>query len=282
MSDTMGTERKPFHWRGLTSLVVTLAFLVLAATGVILYVAPQGRVANWTGWAVLHLGKEEWAAVHTTAALLFIVASGFHVYFNWSTLARYFVLKRRLHLKREMIGATVVVAAVFAGTVMRIPPLGSVGDLNDRIKAHWESRSAQAPYPHAEAALLSDFCEQTGIAMPVLLERLERAGITVEDPSSQTLGDLARARGLAPNELFAGISGESAGGSSGSEGHGAGLGRRTVRDICDDAGIDLERALEALEREGYTVDASTTLKALAEQKGGAPAEIRDLIVEKGK
>jgi len=193
MADAINAEKKPFHWRGLTSLVVTLAFLVLATTGVILYVSPQGRVANWTGWNVWGLSKEEWAAAHTTAALLFLVASGFHIYFNWNTLVCYVVRRRRLNLKREMIGAAAVVAAVFVGTVVGIPPLSGIADLNDRIKAHWEGRSEQAPYPHAEASTLADFSEKTGIPLATLVERLARAGITVDDPASQTLEGLARA-----------------------------------------------------------------------------------------
>ena len=279
MSNAKATEQKTFHWRGFTSLVVTLAFLVLATTGVILYVSPQGRVANWTGWAVLRLGKEQWAAVHTTASLLFIIASGFHIYFNWNALVRYLVRQRRPHLKREMIGAVAVVAAVFAGTVIGVPPFSSVVNLNDRIKAHWESRSAQAPYPHAEDSRLADFSERTGVSLAVLMERLAQSGITVDDPATQTLGDLARARGLTPNELFARISGESKGAS---EGHGKGLGRQTIRELCEESGMPLEKALGALRQEGYAAEAATTLKELAEQKGTSPAEVRDLIVEKSK
>jgi hypothetical protein len=279
MADAINAEKKSFHWRGHTSLVVTLAFLVLATTGVILYVSPQGRVANWTGWNVWGLSKEEWAAAHTTAALLFLVASGFHVYFNWSTLVRYIVRQRKIALKREMIGAAAVVAAVFVGTVVGIPPLSGIADLNDRIKAHWEGRSEQAPYPHAEASTLADFSEKTGIPPATLVERLARAGISVDDPASQTLEDLARARGLSPNELFAAISRER---ESGAAGHGMGTGRLTIQELCEQRGIDPARALEVLREEGYSADAAMTLKSLAEQKGVTPWEIRELIVKRAQ
>ena len=276
MAEATTQERRSFRWRGLTSFVVTLAFLVLATTGVILYVSPQGRVANWTDWTVLGLDKEQWAAVHTTSALLFVIASAFHIYFNWDVLVSYVVRKRRLHLKRELAVAAAVVTVVFAGTAAGIPPFSNIADLNDRIKAHWESRSVQAPYPHAEDSRLDEFSEQTGTPLDVLVERLSRAGIKVDDPASQTLGDLARAQGLTPNELFAKISGES---KSVTEGHGMGLGRLTVEVLCGQNGIPLEKALDILRREGYVVESGTTLKALAEQKGITPADIKDLIVE---
>lgn len=275
MSESSNVAPKALHWRGLTSLIVTLAFLVLATTGVILYISPQGRVANWTGWNILGLGKEQWAAVHTTASLLFLIASGFHVYFNWQALVRYIVLKRKLHLKREMIGAVVVVAVVFTGTVLGIPPFSSIVALNDGIKAYWESQSAQAPYPHAEISTLVDFSERTGVSLTVLQERLTGAGITANDPASQTLEDLAHAHHLSPTELFARISQRNTSG-----GQGSGWGRQTLQSLCESSGVPLEKALNILQQQGFTASAESTLKALAEQKGMSPTEVRNLLVEK--
>ncbi len=270
-------ERKSLNWRGLTSLVVTLAFLMLATTGIVLYVSPQGRVANWTGWNVLGLGKEQWAAVHMTASLLFITAAGFHVYFNWQVLIRYLVLKRKLHLARELAGAVVVVAVVFTGTILDVPPFSSIVVLNDGIKAYWESRSSQAPYPHAEISTLTDFSERTGISLTVLQKRLAAAGITVSDPASQTFEALAHAHGLSPTDLFAKISARNT-----SRGQGSGLGRQTIRSLCERDSLPLEKILGVLQQQGFTASAESTLKNLAEQKGMSPADVRDLLVETNK
>jgi hypothetical protein len=231
LSETSPIERVRLHWRGLTSLVVTLAFLVLAITGVMLYISPQGRVANWTGWSILGLTKQQWIAVHTTMALLFVIAASFHVYFNWQALVRYFVLKGRLHLKREMIGAVVVVAIVFAGTVFEIPPFSSIIALNSHGKGQWE-RQESSPAGIEES--------------------------TISEAVSQ--------------EHFAGPG----------KGHGAGLGRQTLQSLCESNSLPLEKALGVLQQHGFTAKAESTLKALAEQKGMTPAEVRDLLVEKNK
>ena len=229
MPEANNTEQKTLHWRGLTSLVVTLAFLVLATTGVIMYISPQGRVANWTGWNFLGLTKQKWIAVHTTMALLFVIASCFHVYFNWQALVRYFVLKRRLHLKREMIGAVVVVAVVFAGTIFEIPPFSSIVALNGHAKGHWGHQDS-TPIDFAESRV------------------------------SETVSQ----------EHFAGPG----------KGHGARLGRQTVQGLCESNSLPLEKALGILQQQGFAAKAESTLKALAEQKGMTPAEVRDLLVEK--
>lgn len=281
MPETPSPKPQRINWRGLTSLVVTLAFLVLAATGVMLYISPQGRVANWTGWSILGLGKEQWAAVHTTAGLLFLIAAGFHVYFNWQVLLRYLVLKKRLHLKREMIGAVVAVAAVFAGTVMDIPPFSNIADLNDGIKAYWEGRSAQAPYPHAEASTLADFSARTGMPMEMLQQRFAAAGITVGDPAAQTLAELAQAHGISPTELFARVADQNKGGGRGQgAGYGAGMGRKSLKDLCEGQDFPLDKALDLLKQHGFTASAESTLKTLAEEKGMTPAQVRDLLFER--
>ena len=231
MPEANNTEQKTLHWRGLTSLVVTLAFLVLATTGVIMYISPQGRVANWTGWNVLGLTKQQWIAVHTTMALLFVTAAGFHVYFNWQALVRYFVLKRKLHLKREMVAAAAVVTVVFAGTIFEIPPFSSIIALNGHAKGHW-GRQDSSPAGIEES--------------------------TVSEAVSQ--------------EHFAGPG----------KGHGAGLGRQTLQSLCESNSLPLEKALGILQQQGFAAKAESTLKALAEQKGMTPAEVRDLLVETNK
>jgi len=48
-----------FNVRGFTSLTLTLAFLVMLISGIVLYVTPRGRTANWTGWTMLGLEKDQ-------------------------------------------------------------------------------------------------------------------------------------------------------------------------------------------------------------------------------
>ena len=63
------TARRGFHWRGFFSLLLFASFTLLAVSGIVLYFSPKGRVANWTGWTVLKLYKEEWSSVHIVLAL---------------------------------------------------------------------------------------------------------------------------------------------------------------------------------------------------------------------
>ena len=69
------TPKKRFSAKGFTSLLLTCSFLVLAVSGIILFMTPKGRDAHWTNWTMLGLGKEGWGAVHINNSILFLAAS---------------------------------------------------------------------------------------------------------------------------------------------------------------------------------------------------------------
>ena len=117
-------EKQPLNGRGLTSFIVLFNFLIMLLSGIMLYLSPRGRVANWTGWTMWGLEKGEWEALHLTMALAMLVAAGFHSYFNWSYLVRYIkdAANRGMRSKRELGLASLVMIVLFAGTQAGIPP----------------------------------------------------------------------------------------------------------------------------------------------------------------
>ena len=90
---------KKWHFRGLTSLFTTVGFLVMAATGLVAYITPQGRIAYWNDWHLLGLSKTQWGNIHIISSILFVIAGSFHIYFNWKALLNYLVDKVKGGLK---------------------------------------------------------------------------------------------------------------------------------------------------------------------------------------
>jgi len=76
-------------FRRIVSLVTTLSFLVMAYTGIMLFLSPQGRVANWANWTLWGLGKEDYSAIHINFMVVFLIASILHIYLNWACLVSY-------------------------------------------------------------------------------------------------------------------------------------------------------------------------------------------------
>ena len=140
----MAAENKNgIKWRGLTTFILVLGVLVEILSGVVLYITPLGRFANWTNWTLLGLDKHQWAAVHTIFGYFLLIVIALHLYFNWRIMVHFFWSRMHssFNLKREFMIATAIVAMIFAGTLWNIPPFSSVMDLGREAKLSWEKSS---------------------------------------------------------------------------------------------------------------------------------------------
>jgi hypothetical protein len=128
-----------FKWRGMFTFLVVLALLVDAVSGIILYMVPPGRIANWSNWTLWGLNKFEWQAVHTVFSFLLLLVIIGHLYFNWRVLTHFFwsKLHHALNLKWELAVATMIVVAVFLGTLWNLQPFKSVMTLGHDLKLSW-------------------------------------------------------------------------------------------------------------------------------------------------
>jgi len=275
---TEKTVSRPFHWRGLTSFTLTLAFLAMAITGIALSASPQGRVANWTGWRILALTKEQWGALHTTFSTMFLLAGGFHIYFNWKPLMHYLAIQRKLNLKFELMSSLAIAAVVLAGTLWQIPPFQTLVDAGDRIKAYWEEHSLPAPYPHAEESTLREFAARTGIPLEELTEQLKACGIAAENVD-QTIDQIAKNSQKTPSQLFAVLQKSRLSIPVSSSHRGRGLGKMTLASACEENSLSLEAVQTALSEKGISCRPSDTLSRIAYQLNTTPAELLDWLAE---
>ena len=200
-----GTKRS-FNARAFVSLTLAVGFLITMFAGLILYLTPHGRVANWTGWSVLGLGKEQWGEVHMTGSALFVSMAVVHLIYNWKPLLAY--LRRKAKegpgMRWEPVAALAVGLLFLTGTVQEWPPFHSVVTVNTSVKGYWEARAAQAPRPHAEELTIAAYAEEIGMRPEGVMRRLNEAGIQVDD-SSEKLRSVADRHGLAPSDLHAAI-----------------------------------------------------------------------------
>jgi uncharacterized membrane protein YgcG len=288
----------PFRLRACVSLVVALGFLVLVVSGAILFLAPPGRVANWTDWRIASLTKHEWGDLHIVFAALFLLGGLLHVWFNWRPLLSYFRSRaaKSRGMRWEWVAALLLCLLVFAGIRAEVPPFATLLDWSEGLKQSWEQPAQRAPIPHAEDLALTALCEQADVPLATAKERLAAAGVQgIAD--DVVIAALAEQNGLSPariHEIVQGAAsgagagrgqgggpagGEGAGGKSGggSAGRG-GIGRKTLRDACAEEGIDLELALERLDAEAIDAKADDTLRDIATRNGlDRPGAILDAI-----
>jgi len=195
-----------FKTKGFTSLLLTFSFLVVAFTGTILYFSPKGKVANWTGWTMLGLQKEQWSAVHICAGLLLLIVAGVHLYLNWGIFWSYLNKKTvaGIHLKWELAAALLIVAGVAAGAYFNLPPCSVLVRWNDQIKVYWARRAVAPPIPHAEDLSLAEFAEVIELSVDDMLEALRKEGFAVNDTQVK-VKHLAEGKGVAPSDVHTAV-----------------------------------------------------------------------------
>lgn len=226
-----------FQWRAFTSVVALLSFAVLAASGLVLWMAPFGRLANWGDWMLLGLRKNEWANLHIWFALVFALTVIVHLGFNWRPLLACFK-NRRSHqwgFRWEWVAAVTLCAVVFVGVRREFPPFSSLLSFTRDVRQSWGPRGPAANFPSATQTnstrgvgkpgfepdkdrgsggsgygrqTLAEICAGAGVPLATAQNRLKKSGIQASP--QQTLREIADANGFQrPSELLRIIRGES-------------------------------------------------------------------------
>jgi hypothetical protein len=198
------TKRRFFSFRGFTSFLVTLSFLVTTFSGGVLFAAPRGRDADWVGWSVLGLRRDQWLAVHIPVCVLFVVFAVIHLVYNWPVFWGYIRLKAHLGIRRwkELALAAAVVGFVVAGTLWQWPPMNDLMQWNREIKQRWSASLPRAPFGYAEELTLDDLARRAGVPVEDILASLRNKGLAA-GRATETLADIAQRKSTSPAALFA-------------------------------------------------------------------------------
>jgi len=294
---------KKFSWRAFISLNMTISFIVLILSSVVLYIMPSGRDAYWTNWLFLGLAKDQWGALHTVGGLAFVIFGAFHlIVFNWKVFWNYVISKLRKHLNKkwELAAAVVLNVLIILVCVYNWFPSSTIMNWGASLKAGWVGGAQRAPYGHAEIEKLDILAQRIGLDLPAALEALEEKGLKVD--LQKTVQGIASDNGLTPAQFFELIApfaatnpegtasrpAEKTGDRAGSLEtaakpgfqEGGGWGRKTVKSIAEESGIEIETALAKLKAKGIEAKAGSNLRELAGKAGKTPIEIANIIREK--
>ncbi len=281
----MQDRKKKFSWRAFVTFGLFFSFIIMTVSGVILYIAPAGRIAHWSDWTLWGLTKEGWQSMHTNFSLFFLILGIFHLFsINWKTFLGHIRsrITRQLNRKREMLLSTLLSLFIFVGVIYNIPPFKTIMDWGEQFTESWEDEESDPPLPHAELYTLTQFAQEILETSPdSAMSRLQGAGLTV-DSQGQTVRDIATANGLSPSEVYRIF------GSSDEEVEtlrqekviirgGNGIGRKSFRQIAEEYGIPVEELTGALKKEGFEATPDDILKDLADEYGISPGEILEIL-----
>jgi hypothetical protein len=201
--ETSIMTRNKFSYRASTSLIITWTFLLLIISGTILFVAPPGRITNWTNWRILAFTKAQWQGVHALSAIIFLTGGLFHLLkFNWKVFVAYANRKGETgwRYRKEFAVSVALVAIVVAGTLIEIPPFASVMIAGEKIKNSWSTPTNEPPTPHMELLTVRQIAEKAKGEPEKVVTELNAKGIRVEN-SETKLSEVSKKSGKSPQEI---------------------------------------------------------------------------------
>jgi len=272
----MTNTKKKFSWRAFISFGLTYAFIIIFFTGIILYLSPAGRIANWVNWKLIGFTKAEWQAIHTNFSYLFVILSVFHLFtVNWKTFWSYLKSKTQtgLNKKREFFISTFLTIAIFLGIILSIPPFSSVMDLGNYLTASWENKETEPPIPHAELLTLTELAIRLDNTPIEKIEEKLTANKIIFENINQTLAEIAATNKITPNELYNIINKKSSAGMPGS-----GMGKKTLADIAFENNKDVDELIKLLKDKNIIATKDQTLKDVAEKYDMAAKDIHEIIL----
>jgi len=282
------------NWSGraFTSLCSLVSFILLCLTGIILYIEPHGRVAYWTKWNFFGLEKDQWGNTHIFSGLLFIVAGGFHLYYNWKPLIKYLSgkIETALRYKRELLISSLIFLWILVSGIWSLPPLTYVTGLGETIKNSWvTSPELEPPFGHAELVSLKTFCKKQRIPLDQAIAELRKAGFKVNNPDN-TLVEIADSKGtsgMGVYEVIKKLEPKPEAMKSGAAWTpekieesfaGTGVGRKTIGQIIKDHGLDHKTAHQRLKESGIKAKDDDKIKELADKHDSTPIKILIIIL----
>ena len=130
--------------RGFVSLLLLFCSVPLALSGIFLFTAPQCWVAEEISWTMMGLAKDQWASVHMTFALVFLIVAVVHiVVYNWKPLVGHMKpgkRKQALSMRPELLVALVIAVIFLVGAALIILPFSLLPDTHDAIQRYYREK----------------------------------------------------------------------------------------------------------------------------------------------
>lgn len=274
--------KQKFSWKSFVSFSLAWSFLIIFISGIVLYIAPPGRVSNWTNWTLFGFSKAGWQALHTIFSYTFVVLSIFHLFsLNWKVFLHYFSTKatQGINKKRELLISGGLIMVVFLGTYFNTQPFKAIMDFGEWTTESWEIKEEQAPIPHAEILTIRELSgKYIKMSADSILILIRQKGLKV-DSIGQTIQKIGELNNLTPAKLYSIIfpAGQIIPIKTEGKLPIQGLGRKTISEISKELGKEVNDVIEVLRINKITATPENKLKEVAESTGKTPTEILKII-----
>lgn len=264
-----------------------LSFVILVFNSVVLYIAPEGRVAYWADWRFWGLTKSQWGDQHVTIGVLFLIAGVLHLYYNWNPILAYMKNKaREVKIFTGPFNIALAISIAFViGTFYSLPPMNIILNISDSFKQAGSRKYGEPPYGHAELSTLKMFAKKENLDLEQALVLLKAAGFSEVD-EKETIKDIAGMHNLTPQQVYEIIKAAKRKPDLSKDGKKAqgfpdapapGFGRKTLEAFCIEYNLDLKQVITGLAKQGIKVNGGNTIKEIAGANNKEPIELFEIM-----
>ncbi|MFC1556933.1 DUF4405 domain-containing protein [candidate division KSB1 bacterium] len=195
--------RRKFRLRSAASYTVFLSFIILAFSGVVMYLRPEGSVARWTSWNLLGIDKQGWEGFHTLFAILFMCSVSIHIFFNWKVLLGFLRNKiaEGVRSKKELAAAVTITLAVLILSITRLDPFWKIIEWREAIKKGGHIVEILPPAQDTDKLLLTEIADLMDTPLQDIVRHIIENGYTIPD-TGVTLKQLADQNKISPEQMF--------------------------------------------------------------------------------
>ncbi len=274
--------KKNFFWKSFVSFALVWTIVILLISGTVLFIAPPGRIANWTIWTLMGFSKANWQSIHTIFSYTFVILSIFHLFtLNWKVFWSYLASRRTEGLSRpkELAFSIALIALIFAGTYFNLQPFKGVMAFGEKSKESWETKKDVPPIPHAELLTIRELSgKYINMSADSILLMIKQKYLTA-DSIGQTIAKISELNHITPAKLYSILIPENINNplKIDSKSSIQSPGRKTISEIATELGKDKDNLLEALQKNNITANQDEKLKDIAERTGKTPMEILEIL-----
>lgn len=277
--------KQSFSWKSFISFGLFLSFFIILISGLVLYIAPAGRISKWSVWIFAGFSKEQWQAIHTLFSFTFAILSIFHIFtINWTAFWFYIKAKAQkgLNKKREFYLSVLLTGLIFTGTILEIHPFKAVMDLGSWAKDSWSSDKTEPPVPHAEELTLNQISERLIKLSPDSIVLKIRSKGYKADSAQQTIETISLMNKVSPAEIYNIITSNEVitADSVSSTSYPSGLGRKTLLQLSVEMKTDVTGLIQTLRDKGIEAGPDDKIKTIADRAAMTPSQIYDIIKQK--
>ncbi|WP_232237147.1 DUF4405 domain-containing protein [Thiosulfatihalobacter marinus] len=128
--------RPKVNSRALSLFGVTFSSMVMLISGLVLFLAPRGKLANSLDWQVMGIHRQLWSDIHIVMTALFVAVALWHAALHWRSF-KTMILGNRMRprgYRREALAGLCLVIGLVALTLLGWPPASWLVDLNEAFK----------------------------------------------------------------------------------------------------------------------------------------------------